>query len=921
MGQWRALSTSSVREDAVRLLLTEEGLAWESVSHITATRSLASSVLETGQVGLPIAALIDLLTAPGLPGDLQLSLEGFPGTSVLASGRSIYMDAVSAWEQKAAGRRLRLGIRFDDALRKYVRSEISDPALRRIFVRSRRELWRTFQTLSAAGIHPADVSPGDVVGRAAVAAWSYIEQHMPEMAFMRDSLWVDFEDFESQSTDVSRDVLRRLDEALSCAFGPAAGPRTIVHHGFHFFTPPQWALFQLLRRTPGIDQVFLIHDDQLNPAFEIWRRFHVEKWHMPLSEVKGQMSEVTAAARMFKAALNGEAIDATDLSESVRVIGCSGPADLVRQWRFEAAGLAEDEASPHYYAADAKSVDRFVRRLGRQEVSGEPVDLAQLPVGAFLLAVHDCIRPRPSGDVVVSITPKAVTEMVASGYVDVAESSRSVEEYLPIVKRALPFFRDCGEAAAWRERERSLRRLIVERVDAHGPRIDGVSDAERIQRATGNPLRLVPWADLSADDVDVAGKVILSCVAVVEEIVSRERTTLGDHLLFLRTELEKGMANLPAQDQQRILAKIEGFSVGVNEEVDVEGLVDIVTMLLSRAADFDATGEPGETLGAVSELRALDSLGFRRVRRDIHVTNLAEGSFPSQVRAVGWPFQLEDLRGEGASADSVVVEILEARSQTAGLGDLYLLWLALDGVDAHHRITLSWIAHLGGEHRNPSALLLLLAEPPNATPAVKERAGGVRIEGVKQAFDAGVLAERIDPSSASAGDGEFASALEKIDPRAAASALACPRRFALQWAMGPSAAFQSEHHHAMLLGNVEASLVREGSLNEGEAQRVSEDLWAHLTAGERESSRAKRRVQPTGASADATWTLTLAGGRTGDGPSDLAYQAAIHRHSPRAEVVVPADSVYLPPGVDDPSVCAQCPVRPRCAVSVDWQDG
>ena len=69
------------------------------------------------------------------------------------------------------------------------------------------------------------------------------------------------------------------------------------------------------------------------------------------------------------------------------------------------------------------------------------------------------------------------------------------------------------------------------------------------------------------------------------------------------------------------------------------------------------------------------------MEKDLHLANMAEDAFPTAAQAVGWPFTLDDLRASTDDAvEPVTAGLLETRAQTAGLSDLYLFWLALDGV-------------------------------------------------------------------------------------------------------------------------------------------------------------------------------------------------------------------------------------------------
>jgi hypothetical protein len=921
VGGWTAISIGSVREEHLQAILDAEGTSWQSASHVAATTSLARIIRSSGSVALPIATLIDLIVLPGVKGGTALPLLGFPGPSMLtADDPKPYDAAVSAWQQAASGRRLRLGIQFDDCLRRFARTKASESTVGRVLVRSRRELSRTVLTLIAAGVHPTDLSTTDAVAQVATAAWAQLETEIPALTAVRDDLWVDFDDFEHQSSAHAQDLRTRIERALDCAFGAAVGRRVIVHHGFYFYTPPQWALFQLLRRIPNIDQIFVIHDDGSNRAFETWRRFFSEKWDMPAPRPAQESSGVTHAAAALRDALGGERIDDSVLAESVRVLECRSPSELVRKWRLEEAFAVETGAlATKRFAADAKSVERFVRRLGKASGSGR-VDLAQLPIGSFLLAIHDCIKPLATGGLAVTLRGDAMVDIAASGYLDFGGRTGPPSPDVGALRRALPFFRDCVSGEQWRERSLHLHRLVIDEVTRWGGRDPYLSDVDRIRTAADNPLRLVPWADLSADEAATVAEMIGSTISIVTEIASRERVALKDHMLFLRRKLQQGMQDLPAEERHEIEAKVDGFSVALEDEIDVDGLIDVVTMLLGRTAEFDVTGESESQEGSVGELRSLDALGFRRIKQDMHVANLADGTFPSRVRPVGWPFRVGDIKTDAFPID-YIVEILKARADNAALSDLYLMWLALDGVEPGHHVTLSWISELGGETHNPSSILGLLMRPSRPTEAIAERAGGLTLEIVTPVGDMAALTEWPEPADPVLPEAEINTALAKLDSRATASSQACARRFVLQWALGPSAAFQSDHHHSMLFGNVAGALVKLKFLDTSDALRVCTDLWRWLTTGERASSLAKRRVDPGKRSADGLWILTLAGSkrstkprsRKGTGPLDHAYQAAVAGQAPDPLVVVPLGTQYLPPGVPDVGICERCPVRPRCA--------
>lgn len=916
MGKWKAISSPRVDEQSLRGLLQSEGTAWESVAHVTATASLARSIRTLRTVAMPIATLSDLIIQPGIP-DMGLRLDDFPGPDVLSSrGLKAYDDAVVDWQQQVAGRRLRLSIKFDDELRRYARTVTHSSDLSRLLVRSRREFSRTIHTLIAAGVSPGELAVSSDLGRAAVSAWEWLEGELPSLTAPRRDLWISPEVFKMESSAHAIGLKQRIAAAFDRAFGKVEGRRVVVLHGFYFYTPPQWALFQLLRHMPDVDQIFVVHDDGINPAFETWRRFFVEELDMPCPSRSSAPSAtgnvVTFRANALRKALQGEAVPTEALASGLSMVECRNPSELVRLWHGERGSAIEP---PKRFAADAKSVARFVQRL-RREGDSEPVDLAQLPIGSFLLAVHDCIKPLSGGGAEVALSADALLEIASSGFLDIGATPESTKAHVSAVRRALPFFKDCRDGGQWRDRAEQLHLLILAEVAPLGPRMSSLSDLERIRVAADNPLRLAPWADLSVQDAQRIQQIIETTVKLVEEMASKERIALKAHMHFLQRKLARGMEGLPEEDRRLIEAKVQGFSVGLDEEIDVVGLLDIVTMLLGRSVEPDASGLEDMSDGRVRDLRGLDSLGMHQLDEPIHITNLADGKFPTTVRVVGWPFHLEDMTQSDSSVRQVVPNILQTRSANASLSDLYLLWLAMDGVNNDHTVTMSWISELAGEKLDLSPMVRLLALPGRGKASVKDRAGGVSILPVRTDQEERQKAEFPLPAPRSVPNTAIERVAAVIDPRAGASAVACPRRFALQWVLGQSHAFQSEHHHSILYGNMTGALVRLKKMSPGDAVRAANDLWRHLTPGQRSSSTAKSRIRAYGSySPHGLWTLTLGGNKTGSKSIDRTYQAAITNKTPSRELIAPDDSAYLPPGVSSPEVCGQCPVRASCIVS------
>ena len=207
------------------------------------------------------------------------------------------------------------------------------------------------------------------------------------------------------------------------------------------------------------------------------------------------------------------------------------------------------------------------------------------------------------------------------------------------------------------------------------------------------------------------------------------------------------MRNLPLDVKKEIEGKIAGMNVSVDAEVSAEGLREVVNLLLGQSADFTLSGSDVESEMEASELRGLDALGLTPADSALNIANLADGTFPSKVTSVGWPYRMSDIEVPGAAIDQSAIEILRTRSKTASLSDLYLLSLGLNGVEGSNKITLSYIAEVGSEVNNPSPIITLLTVPGHRpTKAIKDRAGGLAISKVDLRLDDTTLRTRRNPS-------------------------------------------------------------------------------------------------------------------------------------------------------------------------------
>ena len=929
MGTWTSLAFDDVSHASLERELARRGTPWAKCAHIPATSSLAKAIRPTGANALAIAPFIDVVVMDGLPARQRIAASKFPAHERFLeahAGKNLseYADEVKSWQGEVRGHRIASSIVRQQILREFLETSGCSSEAMRVMIESRMDFLKTIDGLIAAGIEPTALSPRPGIPQLATAAWAELEKALPGMKAMRSDLWMDLDEFELGRSPQAKSLRKRLLAALEQVFGTVEGTRTVVYHGFHFFTAPQWALFQLLRRIPEVDQVFVVHDDGQSSVYEVWRRFFVGRWDMPAPDRVTTGSVRGAGLAAFDGALRGEPIDAATLSAHLQVTSYRTPIEFVRHWKADrsVAKRGTPPSTPRTFAPGHEDILRYIERfLGVSQVG--KVNLGLLPVGAYLFALHGCIRAGAKGKVKFVLSSEAIADIVGSGFlVDTAD--KPVErDFVGVLRRVSPFFSDCKDSHDWLTRARDLQKLVIAEVNPLGPRGVGVDDLSRIATAIGNPFRFAPWCDITVDEAKEVITVIESIIGVLHQIAASPKVALSKYVDYLQENLRHGMQQVDLETKSRIEATVRGIRLGFEADVAAEGLGDVAALLLGRTSDFTNT-EDDEGDFLVSEMRSLDEFGFRRSVADLHLTNLADGKFPRRVTAYGWPYIAEDIGTGATERNRRAIDIMETRAATSALSDKYLFSLALDGVVAGHRVRLSYIIEEAGEQTNLSPMLALLTVPSRGGHAIRKRAGGLEISEAGAIMRGIAAVPQVIPRKVSCSPTEVAKVAATVDSGAAASSITCPRRFAVQWVLGPSAAFSADHHHQMLHGNVLGVLEEEKRWAPVRARRAVNDLWQHFTLGQRQSSEVKRVIKGVPGSARPTWLYTLGGRKDGDDPVSRAYQAAEARSPGQPEVIAPADQVFLPPahGETDKKnkVCNDCPVKSRCAVWFDPAD-
>lgn len=906
------LNMESVRKHDIERALLAHGHTWNHVAHITATNSLCRGILDSHAIGVTISTLIDLLLVPryhegGVP------LNTFPRAAVFRQSRQRYRTQNEKWSRAVNSRLIAQRMAFDDSIYGYYRDAKENRSVLKSMYESRSAFAGTVYSLNASGVDPSNLTPSTLESDVATALWQYLEQKIPSLSHVRKHIWIDAEEYQRQQTEFSKSLRQSIYQVLDHVFGTVDGVRTIVHHGFYFYTPVQWALFQLLDATPGIQQIFITQDRYDSPVFEVWRKFFQEKWGFPKGLLHTTAETITPAAGSLIAALSGTHVDAAALDGRVTLLECKNAPEFVVHVNYHAK-LAQMNAEaatveiPLLYAADSKTVNRFFERLSGG-VNASQVNLAKLPIGTFLLRVHESIRIDQRDNVEYTLRQDAFRDIIATGFLHV--DGKSTQTLLPAVRRVLPYFERCRTLKEWIVRAKKLEKIVSELVP-HGDVTPAQSTnaGRKLRKKANNPFVLIQWLDINIEEAKTIRKSLEALLTLLESLAQTERVSLSEYFRVMIPHLQQGMSSLDTYERSVIEEKIAGMSDSSTEEVFVVSLTDLIAMLVGRTVEFSTIGEVIDDEARFRSIRSLDLFGLLRSEFPLHIANLYDGVFPSQIRTIGWPFNRADLAD---AMDPVAIQLLELGEQCTPMGDIYLLWLALDGVEAP--ITLSWMNELEGEHLNKSTLVELLArlQLPHGMKGVVERIGGIPLQYAQRpSYGQPVFAAPQVETAPSETVTAAHSALQQIDKNALSAYDVCERRLMLQWVLGNSPAYRAPHLQSMVYGNIRGIASHKPSWN----RSLIDFIGDKYTTGQLRSADASAVVKPPGQpSARPEIVYTLRGTKSGQDRLSRGYQRA--RGDNVALQPIPDGAHFLPPRSTTvtETECKFCPVRDVCAAA------
>lgn len=919
MDNIRIFSAKSLRLPGLKDALEAEGLHWDNACHIGATGNLVgglqfnevvdTEVSKTKKLDLravPIAILIDMVR----------EFSCVPRASVGEDDSREFTKQIEFWNRDIQSRRFSRNVQLINSFDKFLREIRNDENKY-----SATALWHGRESflhdmgqLIDAGVRPDDlkISESDPSHQIALAKaiWLHLEHQYDYLNSARELFWPE--------GIIPKSTLVRLSDAMLACFGPLKGTnevREVILHGFYFYTPIQWAFFKILSAHPKFRLNFIIHDDGKSTVFESWRHYFNLRQDMPKPQVLQVQSSISESGQLFQSALSGRFVE---LSTQITIQKFVDVGAFLRAEDVESVLAIEGPPKADLFAADIKGIRRLTKNMTLSRAETD-VDLSRLPAGIYLLRLHDAVRPAPPNNgegeqVQYVFHPELILDCFSSGYLKV--DGQDARKWYSSLKRSISYFEDCQDVQEWNSRAEQLVDLVQNVVPTFDPVPTEPCMTERFRQQVSNPLRMVPWLDISLDDAQGIQSGIRVLSQAVRNLFSAEQVSLKDHLVRLKLLLSEALQQVSIEERKQIESMIETLGSTDHLTLGITAVLDLIKGLLSKPDQRDdddardiALGDPKER---IKPLRYLDKYILKPASQPIHLFGMSDIGFPKRVEPLQWPFGFDDFKKVFPKG----LQLLQLRRETSTLSDLYLLWLALDASSTEAQLRMSWIEDWQGQIQGPSPFLALLMNYVKLDVAIRSIIGGID---VTQPSDEMTIEPRfapvpIDQEGIRTAE-DCGAAQDALPSGVRATIHICQRRFMMQWIVGSSPSFIATHHLSMLYGNIRSCLVRLSRGKSEFAESICDRTFTHLTSSQRESSWTKSVVcdQSFEGGPNPSWILTLGGSRSGTRAIDKAYQFSMPNAPDELIPELEYSDDLLPKGVSDPDICTNCPLKDRCA--------
>jgi len=540
--------------------------------------------------------------------------------------------------------------------------------------------------LEECGISPNEIDAGeDVTLGLFLEAWDYLVEH--------DAPSVNPDDMNIKKF---REIMEGLKskEKWGSIFNKLYGskhPQKLILHGFYYFTPLQYRIFNLMEKQ-GTELVFLFpYDERYQFVNEIWTLTYAEEngfppksdWHIMRSDKEESIGEI----------FEGNNVPLVNKLSIKRYDSIIEFADDIKRIKQNGYALY----STNFHTANAILRDFYPEEYGDRK-------LLSYPIGQFVNTLnHMWDDDRQT----IILDEDSLIECFSSGWLMI--SNVSGKQYMQDLMYVLPFFSGCETIVEWEERIGQLESIQKTILEQFYENLDSDEAVARWQQVMGNPLN-----QFSPFSVDI--KKLSTILALIKQLLEMAKELFGtnqpvrvkDHMNKLDYVLKRYEVSGDLYDEE--LKLVEEIFEKLDDPINATAKgypSDIAAALnIYLTGRLDESEIQMNRVGLVMPMYQVDAAVIKNNSK-VHVCFCDIDSMPGKKKHYVWPLNtgvIENVYAAKSDEDKKIVAAMKHVMEDSAATNRYFIYSALKNRD----VELSYIANMRGEPKTPSPYIVML---------------------------------------------------------------------------------------------------------------------------------------------------------------------------------------------------------------------
>lgn len=529
--------------------------------------------------------------------------------------------------------------------------------------------------LEEAKTVPEDLMAEDKNMELFIEMWKYLIERDPGIAEFREKM---------QKIEFSAN-LKILMETL---FGNS-NDKSIVIHGFYYFTPVQKRVFAAFEEN-GYELIFLFpFDERYKVANEIWLDTYSSKRGM--LDFDNWIVETANKESTLGSLLEGLS---PPNNEKITVYEYRSILEYVNDMR-RAKQKGYSIYSPAYRKANAILKDFFPEEFGERK-------LLSYPVGQFVYTLN---KMWDEDEQTILLNADSLRQCFSSGWLSVDEISS--KDYIKDLEYVLPFFEKCKTIDEWNDRITLLENIEEYVIEPFRTKVSVLPEADkRWQAVYNNPFNSFSIFAIPSERLNKVLDLISMLIDMSQELFASDKElVIGEHIRKLDRLLKQNGNSKDIYSEEKIIINelFRKFDKIKNSKVKCfpSDIAMALSLLLEGA--YEEEEMRTRSVGMVYPMYQVDAACIKNNSK-VHVCMCDITEMPGGTKDYVWPLTGKVIKDAYTKTNNTYLSLIIQIMEVAPICNRYFLYSALKNKD----VELSWIDNMSGKLLASSPYIQLL---------------------------------------------------------------------------------------------------------------------------------------------------------------------------------------------------------------------